>query len=87
MDRLPKVILAGLMIGAVVMLVLCPPAAGSGSFQAVNGPTTVFSALRAALLFLWLVEVLGTIISAVVASSQDDLLPYQQGPRCSPLLC
>ena len=87
MDRLPKVILAWLMISAVVAMVLYPAASGSGSFQAVNGPTAVFQGLRAALLVLWLVVVLGTTISSLMASSQDVGVLDQQTQRVSPLLC
>ncbi len=82
-----KSFLAVAGIIAVLALTLFPAAHGQGSFQAVNGPTTVFQSLRAALLFLWLVVALGTTVTAQATALQSSVPLEQQSHQSSPLLC
>ena len=48
--RILKIALVAMVILAVVSLSMFPKEHGTGSYQSVNGPTTVFAGLRAALL-------------------------------------
>ena len=79
------VALAGII--AIVTMVLFPAAYGHGSFQAVNGPTTIFSSLRAALLILWLVVTLGSTVTAQAVAFQAFVPLQQQSHQTLPLLC
>jgi hypothetical protein len=79
------VALAGII--AVIALTLFPAAYGQGSFQAVNGPTTVFQSLRAALLFLWLVVALGTTVTARATTACCVAALDPQSHQSTPLLC
>ena len=79
------VALAGII--AIVAMVLFPAAYGHGSFQAVNGPTTIFSSLRAALLILWLVVTLGITVTARAVALHAFAPIQQQSHQSLPLLC
>ena len=83
--RLKFVALAGII--AIVAMVLFPAAYGHGSFQAVNGPTTNFTSLRAALLILWLVVMLGSTVTAQAVAFHTFAPLQQQSHQSLPLLC
>jgi hypothetical protein len=54
MDTRLKLLLVALLIVGVVTLSVVPKDHGTGSYQSVNGPTTVFLGLRAAMLVMLL---------------------------------
>ena len=87
MNRLPKIIFTLLTVFAVMAMVLWPAATGHGSFQAVNGPTTVFAALRSALLLSWLIVAFGTTVLTLATTALPAALPEQQARQSIPLLC
>ena len=87
MNRSLKSLVALAGIVTIVAMVLFPAAYGHGSFQAVNGPTTIFTSLRAALLILWLVVTLGSIVTARALMFHSWVPLEQQSHQSSPLLC
>jgi hypothetical protein len=62
MDNGLKLLVVGTLILGVLALSVFPTSHGTGSFQSVNGPTTVFQGLRAAMLVMLL------LASAMTAS-------------------
>ena len=52
-----------LLIVALVAMSMFPKAPGQGSFQSTSGPTTIFTAWRAALLLTMILATAGKIIA------------------------
>ena len=61
--RLFKIALVAMVIVAVVGLSVFPKEHGTASYQSVNGPTTVFEAVRAALMLAAILMAAGTAIA------------------------
>ena len=87
MNHSPKSLVTLGAILAIIAMVLFPAAYGHGSYQAVNGPMTNFMSLRAALLLLWLVVMLGLTVTAQVLKVHCLDPQEEQSHQSSPLLC
>ncbi|MDP9267151.1 MAG: hypothetical protein M3P27_02350 [Acidobacteriota bacterium] len=59
-----KVALFAMVIVAVACMSVFTVEPGTGSYQAVNGPTTVFQGLRAAMLVMLLVMAGATVVTS-----------------------
>jgi hypothetical protein len=59
--KLFSIVLVGVAIVAVVALSVFPMQNGTGSYQSVNGPTTVFQAFRSALLLTMILLAAGAV--------------------------
>jgi hypothetical protein len=84
--RLQRIALAAMVIIAVVGMSVFPLEPGTGSYQSVNGPTTVFQGLRAALLLMLLVAAAATVATSHVVSAQR-VRATDQSDRSCPMLC
>ena len=84
--RLMKIALFSLVIIAVAGMSVFPLEPGSGSYQSVNGPTTVFQGLRAALLLLLLVKAGATVAMSYGVSAEMVRVTARSGRSCT-MLC
>jgi hypothetical protein len=86
MDSSLKLLLVALLIVGVVALSVVPKDHGTGSFQTVNGPTTVFAGLRAAMLVMLLLA--AAMAATRFRPSQTAAVRAMAGPnRSCTMLC
>jgi hypothetical protein len=74
-----------MVIVAVVSLSLFPREHGTGSYQSVNGPTTVFQGLRAALLLVLILLGAGMAAMKYPASATDEVRMNDHSDRSCPM--
>ncbi len=72
---------------SLLLMVVFPAHTGRGSFQAVNGPTTVFQAWRAAMLFMLLLISYARLLTARTSSETSLILLPDRASRFAPMLC
>lgn len=72
---------------ALLAMALFPASAGAGSFQAVNGPTTVFEAWRAVMWLMWLLVSVGLQLTAHVGAPKSCGAARERASLFAPLLC
>ena len=84
--RILKIALFALVILTVAGMSVFPLEPGTGTYQAVNGPTTVFLGLRAALLLMLLLKAAASFASnsAVVA---EEVRATVRSDRSCAMLC
>ena len=77
-----------LLIASIALISMFPKAPGQGSFQSVNGPTTVFGAWRAALLLTAILLSASRMVRAPFHSS-SGIQPGTHDPneRSCTMLC
>jgi hypothetical protein len=83
--RILKIALVAIVILAVVGLGLFPKEHGTGSYQSVNGPTTVFAGLRAALLLALILLGAGMAAMKYPASATDEVRTNGHSDRSCPM--
>ena len=84
--RLVKIALFAMVMIAVAGMSVFPLEPGTGSYQSVNGPTTVFQGLRAALLLLLLVKAAATVAICCGVSAETVRIAASSGRSCT-MLC
>jgi len=84
--RLLRIVLVALVIISVVGMSVAPMDHGTGSYQSVNGPTTVFESARAALLFMLMVMTAATVTLNRVVSAERVRATVQSDRSCT-MLC
>jgi hypothetical protein len=75
-----------MVIVAVAGMSVFPLEPGTGSYQSVNGPTTVFQGLRAALLLLLLVKAAATVATRYGVSAEKVRVTARSDRSCT-MLC
>jgi hypothetical protein len=83
--RILKIALVAMVILAVVSLSLFPKEHGTGSYQSVNGPTTVFQGFRAALLLVLILLGAGMAAMEYPASATDVVRTNDRSGRSGPM--
>ncbi len=77
-----------LLIASIALISIFPKAPGQGSFQSVNGPTTVFGAWRAALLLTAILLSAGLTVHAPFHSTAGvEASAHDPKDRSCTMLC
>ena len=89
--QMSKGLKAGLfvvLVASIALISMFPKAPGQGSFQSVNGPTTVFDAWRAALMLTAILLSAGQVIHALFHSfSGVEAGAHDPKERSCTMLC
>lgn len=80
-------VLAALLLFAVALMTVFPAATGTGSFQAVNGPTSVFQAWRAMMLIFAVLLAFASLQDGRVRLIAQVLETSDITNKTVPLLC
>jgi hypothetical protein len=76
-----------LLIVALVTMSVFPKAPGQGSFQSTSGPTTIFTAWRAALLLTMILAAAGRIVTGRQRAAVQHVQPADPSALSCTMLC